>query len=143
MNPEPERLRETVLVLTWHGSTEQMRKDYKRWAKNPTATRAAASRALYQYQGARLLIAREIWNRFRKMPVNPTTGPRNLFELHAAVRKELHDIRNELNRMLTGCVNAVRTTQSKPPSVAAWQDEWTPAIASCRRLRERKGLGRR
>ena len=38
------------LAITWHGSTEQMRRDYKKWAKNPTATRAAASRALFQYQ---------------------------------------------------------------------------------------------
>ncbi len=66
-------LRISSLAITWHGSTEQMRRDYKRWALNPVATRAAASRALYQYQKQLFLIAVASWNRSRRMRVRVTT----------------------------------------------------------------------
>ena len=70
-------LRISSLAITWHGSTEQMRRDYKRWALNPVATRAAASRALYQYQNHIVLIAVASWNRSRRMRVRVTTADLN------------------------------------------------------------------
>ena len=60
------------LALTWHGSTIQMRKDYQKWAKNPVARRAAASRALFRYQKGNHLIVLAIWRRCPKMQVSPT-----------------------------------------------------------------------
>ena len=52
----------------------------------------------------------------RRLGTDPT-GPQSILQLkhlvlHAALRKEVHGVRNELNSMLTGCMNAMRTTQN-------------------------------
>lgn len=84
-----------------------MRRDYEKWAKNPVATRASASRTLFQYQDQP---HRDCIGALDALPEDSSQTYR-ITILHSDLKKEVVGMRMEFNRMLTEMMLQMDTTK--------------------------------
>ena len=84
-----------------------MRRDYEKWAKNPVATRASASRTLFQYQDQP---HRDCIGALDALPEDSSQTYR-ITILHSDLKKEMVGMRMESNRMLTEMMLQMDTTK--------------------------------